>query len=161
VLAAPQNRLPGWIVIRRARSEARRTTVSHVPHRSFRFVCSMCGSVGDPQSTPSKAVTSALDHVRFCVASGPLGPQKLWGANLRVSLTLQSHYQRMLEYLSADPELRQRLGLNGPLRRSVIWQVVRGLPEPLVRHLNDLAVVIFKKRWAELAAEIAVQIQRG
>jgi hypothetical protein len=74
---------------------------------------------------------------------------------------LESHYRRMVEYLSSDPELSQRLGLNGAPRRSVLWRVFRILPRPLFRRSNDLALLLFRKGWADLAAEFSAQMRRG
>jgi len=154
-LALPENRLPGWITIRRVRREPRGRKVLAVPQRSFRFVCTMCGGVGDARPTPSAAVAKAVDHVRLCDASGPLGPREWRGTNPRVSLTLQSHYQRMEEYLRVSPQF------NPPAPSETIWQALRRRSGAWPRQVNEIVRGPFKRMWADLATLISARTRRG
>jgi hypothetical protein len=135
----PQDHLPGWITIRRVRPEHRGIRLPPTPKWGFRFMCGMCGSVGEARPTPSTAATNALEHVRSCVAPGPLGPRNWRGTGPRLSLTLQSHYQRMEEHVRSTPELSRLLDRNRPRLGTTIWRALRRFPEMWRHQVNKVA----------------------
>jgi len=156
--ALPDPPLPGWITIRRVSREQRGSRKASGRGWMFRFVCSMCGGVGDARPTSNSAASKALDHVRSCIATGPLGPRELSGASPRLSLPLDSHYKRMEAHLRSTPQLRQMLDRDRDSSRFAIsWRAFRRIPNRCLHVLHEVLLAAPRRMWAILAAKISAR----
>ena len=87
-----------------------------------------------------------------------------WAPMAKVLLfqnALDLDYRRMEGYLRSAPELCRRMGLRRPPSRNTIWRALRRFPEPWLHEFNDAVLAAFKKKRADLAAELSARTRRG
>ena len=96
---------------------------------------------------------------------GPGRPETFsWEAMAKVLLfqnALDMDYRRMEAYLRSAPELCRRMGLSRPPSRNTIWRALRRFPEPWLHGFNDAVLAAFKKKRADLAAQLSGRTRRG
>ena len=87
-----------------------------------------------------------------------------WEAMAKVLLfqnALDIDYRRMEAYLRTSPELCRRIGLSRAPSRNTIWRALRRFPEPWLHEFNDAVLAAFKRKRADLAAQLSGRTRRG
>jgi hypothetical protein len=87
-----------------------------------------------------------------------------WEAMAKVLLfqnALDLDYRRMEGYLRSAPELCHRMGLSRAPSRNTIWRALRRFPEPWLHEFNDAVLTAFKKKRADLAAQLSARTRQG